>query len=88
MPVELLAYGLAATVRRLDPVSVRDVPRSPDGGIIADYLGPVGDPAELAARLSAEPGVVEHGLFPPSLAADILLGRGAAVERLDVRSRG
>ena len=39
-------------------------PRSPDGGVIADYLGPIGDPTGLAAWLAATPGVVEHGLFP------------------------
>ena len=43
-----------------------DTPRSPDDGVIADYRGEVGDPAELATRLSATPGVVDHGLFPAS----------------------
>jgi ribose 5-phosphate isomerase A len=62
------------------------VPRSPDGGVIADYLGPVDDPAELAARLSATPGVVEHGLFPPALVTEILIGRGELVERIDLRA--
>ena len=50
------------------------MPPSPDGGLIADYLGAVGDPAELAARLSATPGVVEHGLFPPELVSEVLVG--------------
>jgi ribose 5-phosphate isomerase A len=81
VPLELLAYGLQATVRALAPVELRDVPPSPDGGVIADYLGPVGDPAELGARLAAAPGVVEHGLFPPDLVTEILVGRGADVER-------
>lgn len=84
IPLELLSYGLRATVRRLAPVSLRDVPRSPDGGVIADYHGPVDDPAELAARLSATPGVVDHGLFPPSMVATILVARGASVDRIDV----
>jgi ribose 5-phosphate isomerase A len=35
----------------------------------------------LAARLSATPGVVDHGLFPPALVADVLVGRGDDVER-------
>ena len=30
----------------------------PDGGVLADYHGDVGDPARLAAMLDAEPGVV------------------------------
>lgn len=85
VPLELLAYGLAATLRRLGEVTVRDVPRSPDGGVIADYRGAIGDPAELAARLSATPGVVEHGLFPPALVTEILIGRGESVERIGPR---
>jgi ribose 5-phosphate isomerase A len=86
VPLELLAYGLAGTLRRLGPVELRDVPRSPDGGVIADYHGPIGDPAELAARLSATVGVVEHGLFPPSMVAEIIVARGGSVERTDLRA--
>jgi len=80
VPLELLEFGLPATMRALEPVTLRDVPRSPDGGVIADYGGPVGDPEELAARLAATPGVVEHGLFPSSLVERILVGRGSDVE--------
>jgi ribose 5-phosphate isomerase A len=82
IPLELLFYGLDATLTRLGEVELRDVPQSPDGGVIADYLGPVEDPAEIAAWLAATPGVVEHGLFPPELVSDVLIGRGDAVERL------
>jgi ribose 5-phosphate isomerase A len=81
VPVEILAYGAAATLARIAPAELRDVPPSPDGGLIADYLGPVDDPAELAARLSSTPGVVEHGLFGPDLVTEILVGRGDEVER-------
>jgi ribose 5-phosphate isomerase A len=84
VPVELLAYGLAATLRALEPITLRDAPRSPDAGVIADYLGPVDDPASLASRLSEQPGVVEHGLFPPQLVAEILIGRGETVERISL----
>jgi ribose 5-phosphate isomerase A len=76
IPLELLAFGLASTLRRIGAVELRDVPRSPDGGIIADYTGPVDDPAALAARLSATPGVVDHGLFPPSMVTTVIVGRG------------
>ncbi len=82
IPLELLAYGLDATLRRLASVALRDVPPSPDGGVIADYLGPVDEPAELAARLAETPGVVEHGLFPPSLVSDVLVAHGDQIERL------
>src|SRR5262244_799885 len=44
VPLELLEFGLAATLRRLGDVTLRDVPRSPDGGVIADYRGTFTDP--------------------------------------------
>jgi ribose 5-phosphate isomerase A len=74
VPLELLAFGLQATLLALAPARIRGVPPSPDGGVIADYLGPIGDPAQLAAQLAAPPGVVAHGLFPPSLVDDVLVG--------------
>jgi ribose 5-phosphate isomerase A len=82
IPLEILSYGVRATLARVAPAELRDVPPSPDGGLIADYRGAVDDPAALAARLSATPGVVEHGLFPPELVSDVLVARDGAVERL------
>ena len=87
VPLELSAFGIAATLRRLGElgeVRRRDAPPSPDGGVIADYLGALQDPAELAARLAAEPGVVDHGLFPGEMVSDVLVGRGHEVERSTV----
>jgi ribose 5-phosphate isomerase A len=81
VPLELLVFGLASTLRRVGQVEPRrGTDRSPDGGVIADYLGAVGDPAVLAARLSATPGVVEHGLFPPAMVSLVLVGRAGSVE--------
>lgn len=87
VPLELLAFGLDATLRALGPVELRDVPRSPDGGVIADYRGPVDEAAELAARFGATPGVVEHGLFPPALVERVLVARGTDIETLIVSAR-
>ena len=84
VPLEILSYGVRSTLARAAPAGLRDVPPSPDGGLIADYTGPVDDPGELAAWLSAVPGVVEHGLVPPDLVAEILVGRGEEVERRTV----
>lgn len=84
IPLELLRYGIGATLRHLGDAELRDVPASPDDGLIADYRGEVGDPAELAARLAAVPGVVDHGLFEPELTATILIARGGEVERKDL----
>ena len=88
VPLELLAFGLESTLRRLGQVRRRDAPLSPDGGVIADFTGPVGDPADLAGWLEATPGVVEHGLFPPEMVTTILVGRGESVERIDVSPGG
>ncbi len=82
VPLELLPFGLHATMRSLGPVELRDAPLSPDGGVIADYIGPVDDPDELAERLAATPGVVEHGLFPPPLVSEVLVGRDDRVDRI------
>ena len=82
IPLELLEYGLAATLARLGRVRLRDVPRSPDGGAIADYLGEVEDPDTMAARLSSTTGVIEHGLFGPALVSEILVARGERVDRI------
>ena len=85
VPVELLRYGLRATLREVGDVEVRaGTPASPDGNVIADYCGEVGDPAALATRLSAVPGVVEHGLFPPSLVSEVIVGRGDRAERVAI----
>jgi ribose 5-phosphate isomerase A len=80
VPLELHEFGLAATVARLGAVTLRDAPRSPDGGVIADLAAPVEDPYALAARLAGDPGVVEHGLFPPGLVSEIVVATGASVE--------
>jgi ribose 5-phosphate isomerase A len=82
VPLELLAFGVAATLDRLGHARLRDAPPTPDGGLLADWLGPVGEPAELAARLDATPGVVDHGLFPPELVSEVVVGRGARADRI------
>ena len=87
IPLEVLPFGLPATLRRigeLGPVRVREAPTTPDGGVVADFLGDVDDPGALAVALAEVPGVVEHGLFPPALVSEVLVGRGdGSVERLE-----
>ena len=84
VPLELLAFGLPATLRAVDPTRLRDVPNSPDGGLIADYQGEIDDPERLAERFQAVPGVVDHGLFPPRLTSDVLIARGDEVEHREI----
>ena len=85
IPLELLEFGLAATLARIGSVELRDAPRSPDGGVIADYTGTVDDPAALASWLAEMPGVVEHGLFAPELVSDLVVGRGDEAEHRRLR---
>jgi ribose 5-phosphate isomerase A len=82
IPLELFAFGLSSTLARLgDDVALRPgTPPSPDGGLIADYRGPGrDDPATLAPRLEADPGVAAQGLFPPGLVRDLFVATGAEV---------
>jgi ribose 5-phosphate isomerase A len=93
VPLELMRFGLQSTLRALARARLRPPPsgavssistptlESPDGGLIADYFGPVGDPRELSTRLSATPGVVEHGLFAPEMVSVILIAGEGGVER-------
>lgn len=76
VPLELLDFGLDATLAALGSARLRDAPRSPDGGLIADYYGPIDDPRNLAASLAATPGVIGHGLFPPVLTSEVIVARG------------
>jgi len=86
VPLELLDFGVHRTLSALGSARLRDAPRSPDGGVIADYLGSVADPAALSSWLSATPGLIEHGLFAPETVSLILIAGGGgggdeAVER-------
>ncbi|HEX4484518.1 MAG TPA: ribose-5-phosphate isomerase RpiA [Solirubrobacteraceae bacterium] len=79
VPLELVPFAVQTTLAKLAPAELRDVPRSPDGGMIADYLGPIDDARALAQRLNATPGVVEHGLFEPELVSTILVAGEAGI---------
>ncbi len=81
VPLELLSFGARAVLEQLAPAMLRRCPPSPDGNLIADYLGQVEDPRALSGRLSATAGVVEHGLFAPELVSLILTGTGTGVRR-------
>jgi ribose 5-phosphate isomerase A len=83
VPLELEEYAVPTIVHTLPAVRLREgAPMTPDDGLLADYWGEVGDPAELAATLAAVPGVISHGLFPPSMVDQVLVGREERVETL------
>jgi ribose 5-phosphate isomerase A len=83
VPLELMAFGLDSILRALPGVVVRAAPRSPDGGVLADYHGAVDDPEGLAARFGATPGIVAHGLFPPAMVSVVIVGRGETTETFE-----
>ena len=90
LPVEVIPFGLAATRRAVEaafasaglsgPVTLRKDKSGhvfvTDGGhwILDAAPGRIADPADLARRLAAIPGVVEHGLFIGLAQAAILAG--------------
>jgi ribose 5-phosphate isomerase A len=91
VPLEVLRFGMQSTLAALAPARLRarsadggtspsGWQESPDGGLIADYLGAVGDPRELSRRLSETPGVVGHGLFAPEMVSVILVAHADRVE--------
>lgn len=80
VPLELQPFALASTLRRLPTARVRDAPPTADGGVLADLDVPLDDPAAVAARLDATPGVVDHGLFAPTVVRELLVARGDEVE--------
>ncbi len=81
VPLELRAFGLQATLRQLGAVRLRAVGPSPDGGVIADYYGEIGEPDELARYLASVPGVAAHGLFAPTSVSERFVATGRTVAR-------
>jgi ribose 5-phosphate isomerase A len=92
VPVEVLRFGVASTLRRLadiGPVGPRDAPPTPDGNPLFDFMGTLNDPQVLATQLDSIPGVVGHGLFQPELVSEVIVGRAdGTVERRERRSGG
>ena len=94
LPVEIVAFGYETTRRRIaaalidlnlaSDTRLRKLPDGrhflTDGGnhILDLHLGRIPAPAELAARLKAILGVVEHGLFV-ALASRALIGEPGGV---------
>jgi ribose 5-phosphate isomerase A len=90
LPVEVVPFGLAATRRTVEAaigaagcagaLELRcdraGHPFVTDGGhfIVDAALGTIPDPAALAMRLDAIPGVVEHGLFIGLVRSAVIAG--------------
>jgi ribose 5-phosphate isomerase A len=87
VPIEVLRFGARQTLAALGDARLRDVGASPDGNLIADYLGPLEHARALAERLSGTAGVVEHGLFPPEIVSEIFVAGTDGVRRRAGRKR-
>ena len=74
VPLEILAFGSPSTFRRLGGAIPRpETPRSPEGGLIADWIHNFSSPEALSRYLDGVPGVISHGLFPPSMVHDVIV---------------
>jgi ribose 5-phosphate isomerase A len=84
VPLEILRFGVQATLALIGEARLRDVPASPEDNLIADYFGPIGNVGALAARLADTPGVVDHGLFAPRMVSDILIAGPGGVDHREL----
>jgi len=91
LPVEVISFAQTLITPRIAAMGAQvTLRRHPDGKIyVTDEghhvldctFGEISDPAGLAEKLRAIPGVVEHGLFI-GMAETALIGKGADVIRL------
>lgn len=86
-PLEVLDFApgvVAAAVTALGAaeVTTRDR-RSDNGNLVMDaHFGTIDDPVALAARLSAVPGIVEHGIFPGAMVERVVVAGTDATREL------
>lgn len=88
LPIEILPVAEAYVASMIAALGARPARRGPSdapyrtdqGNIVLDcHFGLIGDPAGLAARLSAIPGVLGHGLFVDEIDA-LYVADGGVVE--------
>jgi ribose 5-phosphate isomerase A len=91
VPVEVVPFVGQSQARFLQSLGARVVQRqgadgkpfiTDEGNWILDCaFGPIASPRELAARLDARTGIVEHGLFI-GLATDVIVAGPAGIRHL------
>jgi ribose 5-phosphate isomerase A len=91
LPVEVSPFGLRSQIRFLESLGARAVIRqnkdgsqfvTDSGNMIVDcHLGPIADVYDLAAKLGARAGIIEHGLFI-GIATDIIVAAEGGVRHL------
>jgi ribose 5-phosphate isomerase A len=86
-PIELLRFAPSFVVRAVRElgatrVELRSDP-SDNGNLLADaHFGEIEAPEQLAAQLSAVPGLVGHGLFPATMVERVVVGHADGVREL------
>ena len=94
VPIEVVPFGVAATIRHLRALGLNPEQRiasgqpvvTDNGNCVVDGgTGPIANPAKLEAAIRAIPGVVGTGLFL-GMADTVLVERGEQVQEL-TRSR-
>jgi ribose 5-phosphate isomerase A len=85
VPLEVVPFGLGANLQFLQSlgadVSVRKAEDGGDfwsdqGNLIVDaFFGPIKKPEELAQKLSARAGIIEHGLFLDVVTDVVIAGK-------------
>lgn len=89
LPVEVMPFSWRLQVRFLESLGARvELRCGPDGAplltdqgnlVLLAGFGPIAGPAELADRLAARAGIIEHGLFL-GLATDLIVAGPAGIQ--------
>ncbi len=86
-PIEILDFAPGLVISRLialgsDTPTLREV-RSDNGNLLIDaHFDTIEDPPHLAEKLSAIPGVIEHGIFPGAMVSEVIV---AGVDGIVIR---
>jgi ribose 5-phosphate isomerase A len=86
-PLEVIDFAPATVVGWVTALGATSVTtretRSDNGNLLMDaHFGSIADPVALAARLSATPGIVEHGIFPGSMVERVVVAGADGVREL------
>jgi ribose 5-phosphate isomerase A len=91
LPVEVSPFGRQSQLRYLESLGARaTIRKNPDGtqfvtdsgNMIFDCdFGPIADVNELAAKLGARAGIIEHGLFL-NIASDVIVAGESGIRHL------
>ena len=95
LPIEVSPFGWRSQLRYLESLGARAVIRknsdgsqyvTDSGNMILDCdFGPIADPVDLAAKLGARAGIIEHGLFI-GITSDLIVAAAEGVRHIKVTS--